>query len=99
MQCACTILSSVACPALKYCSTLSHKWHEFWVKKKVTESKMCVSIFYTFLSETFLILRIERDMINKKGNECITSCVCAIIVAVEEQLVLHFQSACLYPMY
>jgi hypothetical protein len=28
MQCACTILSSVACPALKYFPTLSHKRKE-----------------------------------------------------------------------
>ena len=29
MQCACAILPSVACPALQYFSTLSHKRHDF----------------------------------------------------------------------
>jgi hypothetical protein len=35
-------------------STLSHKRHDFL--KNVTEYKMCVLIFSTILSETFLIL-------------------------------------------
>ena len=45
MQCACTILSSVACPALQYYSILSHKQHD--KKKKVTEYIMCALIFST----------------------------------------------------
>ena len=43
MQCTCTILSPVACPALKYLSTFSHKWDNF--QKTVIEHKMHVSIF------------------------------------------------------
>jgi len=64
MQCVCAILSSVACPALQYFSTLSHKRCDFRKKKKVTEYKTCVWFSLQLLSETFLILRRnERDMI------------------------------------
>ena len=56
------IMSSVACLAVPYFSTLSHKRHDS--RKNVIEHEMCVLIFFTTLSETFLILRRnERDMI------------------------------------
>jgi hypothetical protein len=56
--CACAILSSVACPALKFFPTLSPKRSGF--RENVTKHKMCVLNFSTFLFETFLILRIIR---------------------------------------
>ena len=49
------ILSFVACTALQYFSTLSLEPHDF--RKEVTERKICLLIFSTILSETFLILR------------------------------------------
>jgi hypothetical protein len=46
------ILSIVTCPDIQYFSALSHKRHDF--RKKVTEHKMCVSIFYaTFVLNIF----------------------------------------------
>ena len=41
------ILLSVACPAVQYFCTLSHKQHDFRGKKPLTEHKMCVLIFST----------------------------------------------------
>jgi hypothetical protein len=49
MQYACAILSSVACPTLRYFSTLSHKRHDFR-GENVIDNKMRVSVF----SSTFV---------------------------------------------
>ena len=63
MKCACAIFSSVACPALHYFSTLSHKLHDFR-KKKLLNIKCVFRFSLQPLSETFIILRRnERDMI------------------------------------
>ena len=54
-------LSSLACPAVQYFSTLSHKRPDF--RKRAIEHKMCPVIFIQLLSEPFLILRrTERDI-------------------------------------
>ena len=55
------MLLSVACPAVLYSSTLSPKRHDFY-KDKVIEDKMCVFVFSTKQSETFL-RKSERDLI------------------------------------
>jgi hypothetical protein len=64
------ILSSVACLALPYFSTLSHKRHDF--RKKFVEHKMCVLIFSPILSARVLILRrIQRHItINVYRSSC-----------------------------
>jgi hypothetical protein len=41
---------SVACPAVQYFSTLSHKWHDFR-KNEVTEHKMCFDFLYNLCLE------------------------------------------------
>jgi len=65
MQRACSIFSSVACAALRYSSTLSHKGAIF-EKKRVLNTKCVFLCSLQLLSKTFLILRkIERDMIKK----------------------------------
>jgi hypothetical protein len=64
MQCACTILSSAACLALQYFSTLANKRHDF--RKKVSKYKKWVLISSTnFVWNVTHIRRKEQDMIKK----------------------------------
>ena len=59
-----TILSSVACPALQYFSTLSHKQHDFFLGGESLKTN-CVLIFSTtFIWNIFILRRNEWDMIN-----------------------------------
>ena len=71
------ILSSVACPVLPYFFTLSYKRYDFL--NMILEHKMCVLIFSTNLSETFLVLRgIQRDIIiNVQRYSCKVSVILA----------------------
>ena len=55
MQCACAILSSVACPAQLYCPTLAHKRHDF--RKNFLNIKCVFRFSLKVLSETFFVLR------------------------------------------
>jgi hypothetical protein len=55
MKCSRATMSSVACLRLQDFLTLSHIPHDF--RKPNTEHKMCVLIFSTNLSESFMILR------------------------------------------
>ena len=76
MQNACAILSSVACPALKYFSTSSHIRKDFF-KKKI-EHRTCVGFFLHLLSETFLILR--RAALDMIRNVDWSSCKLSVIL-------------------
>ena len=68
MQCACAILLSVACFALQYFPTLSHKRHDF--RNNVLEHKMCVLIFPTIWYEKFLILTRIKPQIITNAHSC-----------------------------
>jgi hypothetical protein len=62
MQSAWAIWSSVACPALQYFSTLSHKQQDF--REKLLKIKRVFRVSLQIVSETFFILRVNaRDMI------------------------------------
>jgi hypothetical protein len=76
MQCPCAILSSAACPALQYFSTLSHKRHNFR-EKKVIENEMRVLIFSTAFEAFFVLKRIELYIVI---NLCLSSCAVPVIL-------------------
>jgi hypothetical protein len=70
------ILSSVACLALQYFSTLSHKRHDF--RKRLLNIKCFFWLCLQLLSETYLILRrLQRDtIINVRRSACkISDCL------------------------
>jgi len=75
MQCACSILSSVASPPLQYSSTISQNGTIF--EKRVPEHKMCVLISSTAFAEALLILRTELDIIK---NVFWSSCKVPVIL-------------------
>ena len=83
MQCACALLSFVACPILQHFYTLSHKRYNF--RKKLLKEKSVFRDFLQLLFETFFILRrIERDMIE---NVYWSSCkVPLILVRVQRHM-------------
>jgi hypothetical protein len=68
MQCAWAILPTVACPAVQYFSTLSHKLHDFGGGGELLNSKYVFLFPIQLLCETFLILRTERDMIKRMSS-------------------------------
>jgi hypothetical protein len=51
MQFTYAILSSLACPAVQYFSTLSHKWHDF--RKKNGVQKVCFGFLYKLFPKHF----------------------------------------------
>jgi hypothetical protein len=68
------ISSSVACPALPYFSTSSHKQQD--IQEKITEHEMRVLNFST----TFLILRIIQHDTVINVHMCSSSCKVPVIL-------------------
>jgi hypothetical protein len=57
------ILSSIGCLAPPYLPVFSHNWHD--IQHVVPEHKMCVLVFSTTLSATFLILSREITTVHR----------------------------------
>jgi hypothetical protein len=70
------ILSSVACLAVPFFPTLSHKRHDF--QKKPLNIKCAFRFFLQLLSETFLILR--RIQRGATVNACVSSSKVPVIL-------------------
>jgi len=63
------VLLSEACPTLPHLSTLFHKQHGF--RERLLNVKYLFRFFLKILSETFLILRTERDIVmNVHWSSC-----------------------------
>jgi hypothetical protein len=71
------LLSSVACPALIYFSTLSHKRYGIQ-KKKDPEHKMCILISCTTLA--WYISRPKKNQVNKIIKAHVSSCKVLVII-------------------
>jgi len=69
MRCACAVLSTLACTALQYFYTLSHKEHDFG-KKKMSLNIKCVLGSPKRLSETFRIQRTTEGRMTKNVHWC-----------------------------
>jgi len=67
MQCARAMFSSMTCPVLPYCPTLSHKLYDIWAK--VLKMKCVFWFSLQLLSEIFLTVRIIRRDITIKVHE------------------------------
>jgi len=88
MQCACAILSSVACTAVRYFSTLSDKQHEFR-EKKVIEHKMCVLIVCT----AFVWNISHSKNWARRDKKCVLVFMCSAVIVVEwkQNVLAHAQ--------
>jgi thioredoxin-related protein len=72
MQCACAMLSSVACPALHCFSTSSHRRHEFRKKKSLPNNdKKSILIFIKNIRHFCHILKkleVSQQNLEKNSN-------------------------------
>jgi hypothetical protein len=80
-----TRLPSVSCPALHYFSTFYHKWHDFR-EKKVTEIKMCFSIFSTTFVWIIFHSKMNWAWYDQKGTLVFVSSIrysCQSLIKIE----------------